>query len=90
KRKIASSLEQKGFSHSVVKQCLEAHSFIRELEDEGKKELQKRYEKLVRKYERKGLDPFEKKQKIIQALLSKGYDYSTVKNWMEQWENSNF
>lgn len=78
KEKIQAKLIRDGFTFSVV------NSYLRnlQLEENIEETLGKDLQKLIKKYQ--DLDKKEKKDKIIQNLLRKGYEYSSIKAIVEE------
>lgn len=78
KEKIQAKLLRDGFTFSAV------NSVLRDLklEENISETLEKDFGKLKKKYQ--DLDQKEKKDKIIQNLLRKGYEYSSIKKRVEE------
>lgn len=83
KDKLMQSLTTKGFDYQI------AHTVIQNLEIEKDqeleedliyKELDKQYQKLSKKY-----DQYELKQRIINALMRKGYQYEDIKSALREY-----
>lgn len=81
--KITQSLVNKGFSYSEAKTAflaLELEEDEEETMDLLYKELDKQYRKYSRKYE-----GYELKQRLIQALARKGYDFSDISTALKEY-----
>ncbi|MTB64277.1 recombination regulator RecX [Streptococcus sp. zg-86] len=80
--KLVQSLMTKGFPYTQAKAA--QHS-LELTSDESLDEelLQKELEKQYRKYSRK-YDGYELKQRLIQALMRKGYDYQQIKSALRE------
>ncbi|MGR1337467.1 recombination regulator RecX, partial [Streptococcus agalactiae] len=83
KDKLMQSLTTKGFDYQI------AHTVIQNLEIEKDqeleedliyKELDKQYQKFSKKY-----DQYELKQRIINALMRKGYQYEDIKSALREY-----
>ena len=81
KQKISQSLMLKGFSRSVIEKVVNQIVLI---EDEENSILAQQVEKLYRKHQR--LSGYEKKVKVIQSLMRKGFDYHDIASVYEQLE----
>lgn len=81
KQKISQSLMLKGFSRSVIEKVVNQMVLI---EDEENSILAQQVEKLYRKHQR--LSGYEKKVKVIQSLMRKGFDYHDISSVYEQLE----
>ncbi|MFI3069658.1 recombination regulator RecX [Streptococcus suis] len=74
--KVVQGLMGKGFSYETAKQSLGQLELVADEENEDAliaKELDKQYRKYSRKYE-----GYELKQRLIQALARKGYDFDRI------------
>ncbi|WP_099810740.1 recombination regulator RecX [Streptococcus suis] len=74
--KLVQGLITKGFSYELAKQSLGQLELVADEENEDAliaKELDKQYRKYSRKYE-----GYELKQRLIQALARKGYDFDRI------------
>lgn len=74
--KVVQGLMGKGFSYETAKQSLSQLELVADEENEDDliaKELDKQYRKYSRKYE-----GYELKQRLIQALARKGYDFDRI------------
>ncbi|MGT2801054.1 recombination regulator RecX [Streptococcus marmotae] len=80
--KLIQSLMTKGFTYTQAKAAQRSLELTsdEELEEELlQKELEKQYRKYSRKY-----DGYELKQRLIQALMRKGYDYQQLKSALRE------
>ncbi|MGT2716034.1 recombination regulator RecX [Streptococcus respiraculi] len=76
--KLLQSLLNKGFSYSQAQTAV--HNLELESDDELEEQLiQKELDKQYRKYSRK-YEGYELQQRLIQALMRKGYDYQQIKS----------
>ena len=69
---LSQKLYRDGFSSDTISKVIGSIRLI----DESDDNLTKDFNKLSKKYE--GLDPYNKKMKIISSLLRKGYEYSKI------------
>ena len=69
---ITQKLYRDGFSADIIKHTINKL----DLKDESDETLIKDFNKLNKKYE--GIDPYNKKMKIVSSLLRKGYEYSKI------------
>lgn len=78
KQKILQNMSQKGFDYHLIQSIL--NSLELEKDDERESELlKKECDKVYRKYQRR-YDGYELKQRTLQALLRKGFDYADITN----------
>lgn len=77
KMKLTTHLTSKGFSYDVSKAAITALELEAD-EDNETELLQKELEKVLRRYSRK-YDGYDLKQRIIQALARKGYDFELIR-----------
>lgn len=77
KQMLSQKLLNAGFHLSSINYVI--HDL--ELNDNSFTQLNKDYQKLVKKYEK--LDDVKKKQKIVTSLMNKGYEYSQIKSVIE-------
>lgn len=71
---LISKLNRLGFSSGVISKIMNNLEYV----DESDETLEKDILKLKRKLERKELSEYEKKQYIINSLMSKGYEYRKI------------
>lgn len=75
KQKIQQHLMIKGFNYSVIEAAINNIEFVTS-EDDDNPILTKEIEKLCRKHSR--LTGYEKKTKVIQSLMRKGFNYDDI------------
>ena len=80
-RKIKEKLFLKGFTNDVIDKAMAEYDFEYDL-DKEQAALEKDYLKACHRYEKK-LDGKDLKNKIIDTLLKKGYNYEDIKNILE-------
>ncbi len=81
---LKQKLVSKGFSLNIIESSLISHaSEIKEVIDEEPL-LKRELDKLIKKYD---LTKFEDKNKVIKALLSKGFDYELIKKSVKEGED---
>ena len=85
-RKIKEKLFLKGFTNDVIDKAMAEYDFEYDLEKE-KLALEKDYLKASHRYEKK-LEGKDLRNKIIDTLLKKGYNYEDIKNILEVKENN--
>ena len=85
-RKIKEKLFLKGFTNDVIDKAMAEYDFEYDLEKE-KLALGKDYLKASHRYEKK-LEGKDLRNKIIDTLLKKGYNYEDIKNILEVKENN--
>ncbi|HFI0214170.1 TPA: recombination regulator RecX [Streptococcus suis] len=81
--KLVQGLMAKGFSYELAKQTIGQLRFTSDEENEAEliaKELDKQYRKYSRKYE-----GYELKQRLMQALARKGFDFDTIKSALREY-----
>ncbi|AQX83641.1 RecX family transcriptional regulator [Elizabethkingia bruuniana] len=71
KQKIKLQLKMKGISEKLIQNCMDEI-----YEDDYTKQIQIFAEKLLPTY--KGLNDFQKKNKLIRFLVTKGYEYELI------------
>ncbi len=83
KLNLINKLIRNGFNNSLV------YRFVEQLdiEDNSKLLIEKDYLKILNKVNKKDKTEFEKKQLIINYLLSKGYEYSLIKKYLNNCSN---
>ncbi len=81
KMKLQQHLIQKGYPKEVFNDFLQTFQ-VAVAEEEETTLLNKEAEKSIRKRRRK-LAGYELRQKVFQDLMLKGFDYSLIKNWLE-------
>jgi regulatory protein len=82
-QKIVTDLLQKGYSIELSKKAAEVAT-IDLNEDSDEQILGEQLEKLIRKNKR--LDPKKAKQKTIQSLMQKGFQYDTIQSYLVEHE----
>lgn len=78
--KVNLLLFQKGFSQSIIKDVV-SQLAIDVDQDKVNQSLDKEAQKVIKKFGRK-LQGYELKQKIIESLLRKGFEYQTIQHWI--------
>jgi len=84
KRKMLGYLLQKGYPKFLAEEVIQAHQkefFDITLEKET---LKREFEKQLKKYQKTDINVFEKKQKIIYSLRSKGFLYEDIIEFIER------
>ena len=77
---LISKLNRLGFSSSVISKIINNLEYV----DDSDEMLEKDILKLKRKLDRKELTEYEKKQYIINSLMSKGYEYRKIVEVLKQ------
>lgn len=80
KQKVSQHLMTKGFSRSVIEKAV--NSIVLVEDEEENPILVKEVEKLYRKHHR--LSGYEKKVKVVQSLMRKGFDYNDISTVYER------
>lgn len=83
KTKVKQSLTTKGFSYQEANLAVDSLELERDDEQEDTL-IERDLEKLHRKYSRR-YDGYELKQRLTQALMRKGYDYSDIKSHLREY-----
>ena len=71
---VMTKLNRSGFSSASISKILNKLDFI----DESEETLKKDILKVEKRVEKKDLSNYEKKQYIINSLMSKGYEYKKI------------
>lgn len=79
--KLYTHLITKGFDKELVNQHMSELTFD-DAEDDQEDMLEKEADKYLRKHQRR-FSGYDLKQKMIQSLLGKGFDYEKIKHWLE-------
>lgn len=85
RNKLYTHLLTKGFDKDLVNQHMSELTF-EESQEQQAELLDKEAAKYLRKHQRR-FSGYDLKQKITQSLLSRGYDYEYIKNWLEDHED---
>ena len=80
---LSNKLLRNGFSHNIVYRLIDKLV----LEDNSENLIEKDYLKALNKVSKKEKSESEKKQLIINYLLSKGYEYSLIKEYLNNSSN---
>ena len=72
---LSQKLQRDGFGYDIIEKVKNRISF----NDESDETIDKDILKVKKRYEGKGLDSYQLKEKIISSLLSKGYEYNKIK-----------
>lgn len=84
KLKMQQFLLQKGYSLRDILEVMHAHESLFESMVDVTNELEHDYQRIKRNLSRHALDPKDMSRKIIERLLSKGYDYHVIKKMLEK------
>lgn len=82
--KIISYLQRRGFKRDHYQSLLYE---IPKTEEVNQLDFEKHLKHYIKLYSRKGLEGFELKNKIIKGMLSRGYAYDEVKEFLDDYEN---
>ncbi|HEY8445386.1 MAG TPA: RecX family transcriptional regulator [Bacilli bacterium] len=74
RQRLLTKLVQNGFNKDLIYEVINNFQLL----DESDERLNLEYQKLLSKYQKKDLSPNEVRSKIINALLSKGYEYQKI------------
>jgi len=83
KQNLSNKLIRNGFTSSIVYKLIDKVNF----EDNSELLIEKDYNKIYNRVKDKNKTESEKKQLIINGLLSKGYEYSIIKNYLNNCSN---
>lgn len=86
-KRIKEKLYIKGFTNDTIEKAMSDYDFVYDDEKE-KYALEKDVDKIYKKYSKK-LNSSELKNKLIDTLLRKGYNYDDIKNVLINKENDN-
>lgn len=84
KMNLINKLVRNGFDSSIVYNLVDKVTF----EDNSESLIEKDYNKIYNRIKDKNKTDSEKKQLIINGLLSKGYDYSLIKKYLNSCSNN--
>ncbi|MBF7096868.1 regulatory protein RecX [Alkalibacter mobilis] len=82
--KISKRLIEKGFRYDILKSVFSAVEKSDENSTEFENRLNKTILQLLSKYQKKGLEGYALRARLIQALLGKGYDFDNIKKHIDE------
>jgi len=80
-------LYQKGYPVETAERYVLKHAYDFADEDAEAAMLEKDYKSIQRRYEKPDLTDYDRKSKMIQALMNKGYRYDAIKLYLEGRKN---
>jgi len=78
KNKIMNKLVSNGYTLETASKIIKDLEFVDESDSELEKETQKIYQRLLKKIDSGELTKYEAKQKLVNSLLTKGYQYKKI------------
>jgi regulatory protein len=78
-QKVSQRLAVKGFGFDIISEAVKMLDNEGEESEEFKRKFEKSFELALKKYQKKGLKNYDLQVKVIQAMMSKGYEYDKVK-----------